>query len=53
MDSAHIVSVGFAASKILLIFWVAQGSAEPPFMYERTKRMLLCSSWNLVDLMLR
>ncbi len=42
-----------AASKIMLIFWVAQGPVEPPFMYERTNKMLLCSSMNLADLMLR
>ncbi len=53
MNSTHIVSVEFAVSKILLIFSVAQGLAEPPFMYERMKRMLLHSSWNSVDLMLR
>src|SRR5258705_13996584 len=53
VNSAHVVSAGFAASKILLIFWVAQGPAEPPFMYERTNNTLLHSSVNLVDLMLR
>src|SRR5258708_17533296 len=36
VNSAHLVSAGFAVSKILLIFWVTQGPAEPPFMYERT-----------------
>ncbi len=40
-------------AKIILIFWVAQGPAEPPFMYKRTNKMLLHSSMNLVDLMLR
>ena len=53
MNSTHIVSVGFAASKIWLTFWVTQGPAEPPFMYERTNKMLLHSSMNLVDLILR
>src|SRR5258707_13988260 len=53
VNSAHVVSAGFAASKILLIFWVTQGPAEPPFMYERTNKMLLHSSMNLVDLVLR
>ncbi len=53
MDSAHIVEAEFAASKILLIFWVAQGPVEPPFMYKRTNKMLLHSSVNLADLMLR
>src|SRR5258705_10852011 len=41
VNSAHVVEAEFAASKILLIFWVAQGPAEPPFMYERTNKMLL------------
>src|SRR5258708_10095714 len=53
VNSAHIVSAGFAVSNILLIFWVAQGPAEPPFMYESTNRTLLCLSVNLADVMLR
>ncbi len=53
MNSTHVVEAEFAASKILLIFWVTQGPAEPPFMYERTNKMLLHSSMNSVDLMLR
>src|SRR5258705_10774991 len=53
VNSTHVVSAGFAASKILLVFWVAQGPAEPPFMYKRTNKMLLHLSMNLVDLMLR
>src|SRR6266436_6549781 len=31
-----------------LILWVAQGPTVPPFMYDRTNRMLLCSSRNSV-----
>src|SRR5258708_35069459 len=53
MNSAHMLEAEFAASKILLIFWVTQGPVEPPFMYKRTNKMLLCLSVNLVDLMLR
>src|SRR5258707_8139486 len=53
VNSAHVVSMGPTMFKILLIFWVTQGPAEPPFMYERMKRMLLHSSGNLVDLILR
>src|SRR5260370_42702326 len=52
VNSTHVVEAEFAASKILLIFWVTQGPAEPPFMYERTNKTLLHSSMNLVDLML-
>src|SRR5258708_34628869 len=53
VNSAHIVEAEFAASKTLLIFWVTQGPVEPPFMYERTNKMLLHSSVNSADLMLR
>ena len=53
VNSAHVVEAGFAVSKIILVFWVAQGPAEPPFMYERTNKMLLHLSVNSVDLMLR
>src|SRR5258708_8205710 len=53
VNSAHVVEAEFALSKILLIFWVTQGPAEPPFMYERTNKMLLCSSVNSAYLMLR
>ena len=53
VSSAHVVEAEFAVSKIILIFWVSQGPAEPPFMYERTNKMLLHLSMNLVDLMLR
>src|SRR6266446_1226472 len=53
VNSTHIVEAEFAASKILLIFWVAQGPAEPPFMYKRTNKTLLHLSVNSVDLRLR
>src|SRR5258706_1459485 len=36
-----------------LILWVAQGPVVPPFMYDRTNRMLLHSSRNLECLILR
>ncbi len=51
VNSAHIVLAGFAASKILLIFWVTQGPAEPPFMCKRTNKTLLHLSVNSADLM--
>ena len=53
VNSAHVVEAEFAVSKILLIFWVTQGPAEPPFMYKRTNKTLLHLSVNLADLMLR